>query len=183
MGQTAQVHVAPDHQVYALDWELKPKQARQVVALCLEARLEICQLSLPQRHRRLSLLRTMPWKVLLQPVAQHSILLELRMLVMVRESSSSEVNVSVERIVRAPAVLAPRGSVRAWVRRRKPARLVVVLSQEIFLRLLRSPLHCYPVLLRRSQLLVRVPVAQLSTLRERKMSVMGKVFSSLGANV
>jgi len=76
--RTVQAHVARDLQVSALDWELKLKLAKLVVALYLEARLEARHPLLllpPQRRPRLLLLRTTQWQALLQRAGQLLILL------------------------------------------------------------------------------------------------------------
>jgi hypothetical protein len=135
--QIAQAHVAQDLQVSVLDLEHKLKQAKLVVALCLEARLGARRLLLPPQSRhRLLLLRTMRLQALLQLVDRPSIPPERKTSAMVRELSSSGASAFLERIVRVLVAPVPLASALGLAHKLKLEKRDADSSQATLLRLL-----------------------------------------------
>jgi hypothetical protein len=132
-----QAPVAQDLQVSVLDWELKLKQAKLVVALCLEARLEACRPRLPlQSHLRLLLLRALRWQAPLQLVDHPLIPLERKTSAMARAFNSLADNVFRERIARVLAALGPLASALVLVHKPKLERRDADSFRATLLRLL-----------------------------------------------
>jgi hypothetical protein len=130
-------HVAQDLLASVLDWELKLKRVKLVVALCLENRLKACRRRLPlQPHLRLLLLRMLRWQVLLQLVDHPLIPLERKTLVMARAFNSLADNVFREWIARVLAALGPLASALALGHKPKLERRDVDSFRATLLRLL-----------------------------------------------